>query len=289
MKLLAFGEVLWDVYPDKSYIGGAPLNFAAHSARLGIDTFLLSAVGDDELGGDTLNAMDNLKVKTDYVGVVDNKQTGKCLVTLSEQSIPSYNLLSDVAWDYICFNGRSLDFDALYFGTLALRSEHNRNTLNDLLEKESFKEIFVDVNIRPPFYNRETINYAFKKASILKISDEELEITLKATGINFSDDLESVAKQISSRFPNIKLLIITRGGDGSVAFDAVNQSFYTAAPAKADVVSAVGAGDSFSAAFLSKYLKNESIKKCLQFASRVAGFVVSHYEAVPEYEISNFE
>ena len=288
MNILSFGEVLWDIYPDKKYIGGAPFNFAAHLARLGANSYLLSAVGDDILSKETLDEVKKLNVIADYISVVKEKATGKCLVTLDERSVPSYNLLSDVAWDYISLNEKTQHFDALYFGTLALRSKHNLKTLNDLLKKESFKEIFVDVNIRPPFYSDEIINYAFKNASILKISDEELEVTLKAVKIDYFCDLESVSKKITSKFPNIKLLIITRGVEGAVAFDTAKQKFYTAPSVKTQVVSTVGAGDSFSAAFLSKYLKGENIEICLEFASCVAGFVVSHYEAVPEYNPSVF-
>ncbi len=288
MKILSFGEVLWDVYPDNKYIGGAPLNFAAHSAKLGADCYLLSAVGDDELAKDTLKAVKGFNINTDYVETVNGKQTGKCLVTLDKKSVPSYNLLNDVAWDYISFNGKKENFDALYFGTLALRSVHNRETLTTLLQNYRFNEVFVDVNIRPPFYSDYVIDFAFKSATILKISDEELETTLKAVNIDFTDDLATVSRYITEKYSNIKILIITCGADGSVAFDTVNKSFYTAPPVKANVISTVGAGDSFSAAFLSKFFNGESIEASLEFASKVAGFVVSHYEAVPEYKLSDF-
>ncbi len=288
MKLLAFGEVLWDVYPDNKYIGGAPLNFAAHSARLGAESYLLSAVGDDELKNDTLQAVKGFNINTDYISVVGDKSTGKCLVTLDEKSVPSYNLLSDVAWDYISFNEQNDGFDVLYFGSLALRSGHNRETLATLLQNNRFNEIFVDVNIRPPFYSDEAINFAFKNATILKKSDEELELTLKAVNIDFKGDFKAVSRAITRKFPNIKILIITRGGEGASAFDAVSAKFYEVTSEKADVVSTVGAGDSFSAAFLSKYLEGVSIFECLKFASRIAAFVVSNYAAIPDYKVSDF-
>ena len=288
MKLLAFGEVLWDIYPDNKYIGGAPLNFAAHSKKLGADSYLLSAVGDDELAKDTLLAVKGFSVNTDYVAAVKGKETGKCLVTLDEKSVPSYNLLNDVAWDYISFNENSDKFDVLYFGTLAIRNAHNKETISNLLQKNKFGEVFVDVNIRPPFYNDDVIDFAFKNATILKISDEELKITLKAVNIDFTDGLEEISRSITAKYSNIKILIITCGGEGAVAFDSASGEFYKVMSEKAEVVSTVGAGDSFSAAFLSKYFNGVSVEEALKFASCVAAFVVSNYDAVPDYTAKDF-
>ena len=150
MKLLSFGEIIWDVYPDEKHLGGAPLNFAAHFAKQGGDAYMLSALGDDELGNEALNKLSLWKVNAEYVSVLSGKDTGKCLVTLNEQGVPSYNIAESSAYDYIdCYNIPDR-FDALYFGTLALRNEHNRKELKSLLKSHCFKETFVDVNLRKP-------------------------------------------------------------------------------------------------------------------------------------------
>ncbi len=289
LKILSFGEVLWDVYPDNKFIGGAPLNFAAHSARLGNEVFLLSAVGEDSLAAETLSAVQNFGVKTDFLSVACGKETGKCLVSLDENSVPTYNLLKDVAWDFIDYKGDYNGFDVLYFGTLALRSNHNFDVLNRLVQNNTFKEIFVDVNIRPPYFNSEIINFAFLKATILKISDEELKTVLQAINIDFCDDLNFVVKEICKKFNNIKVLIITRGGKGSLAYCVAENAVYNAEPVKVKVVSTVGAGDSFSAAFLHKYSIGEKIEDCLLFASKISGFVVSQFDAIPDYKNKQFE
>ena len=132
MRLLAFGEILWDVYPDKKFLGGAPLNFAAHLAKHGEDAYMVSALGADELGTEALRQLERWNVHTDYVAQNAQKETGKCLVTLDERSIPSYNLLQDVAYDRIDGAGIAGNFDVLYFGTLALRSEENFKTLKEI-------------------------------------------------------------------------------------------------------------------------------------------------------------
>ena len=115
MRLLSFGEVLWDVYPDKRFIGGAPMNFAAHFVKHGGDASMISALGNDELGDAALECLHALGLDTSFVSYPNGKETGKCLVTLDERQIPSYNLLTDVAYDYISCDCVSGDFDALYF------------------------------------------------------------------------------------------------------------------------------------------------------------------------------
>ena len=288
MKLLSFGEILWDVYPDNKKIGGAPLNFAAHFSKQGGDAYMLSSVGDDELGSLALDSVKSFGIKTDYINISE-KETGKCLVTLDENQIPSYNLLDGVAWDYIeNKNVLSEDFDVLYFGTLALRHGENRKFLKSITEVGHFKEIFVDVNIRAPYYNKENILFCLTYATILKISDEELPIILDALGMGYSDNLKDIASKISEKYSKIKLIIITLGSKGSVAYDVQNRVFETADCVKVKVVSTVGAGDSFSATFLSEYFKGKSVKSCLEFASKIAAYVVSEYAAVPEYNIKDF-
>ena len=121
MRIVSFGELLWDVYPDAAHIGGAPFNFAAHSARLGARSYLLSALGKDEWGTRARAELDRLGVFADYVTAHGDKETGRCLVSLDERSVPSYTLLRDVAYDYIPTDDLPDDFDVLYFGTLALR------------------------------------------------------------------------------------------------------------------------------------------------------------------------
>ncbi len=282
MKIYAFGEVLWDIYPDKKTLGGAPLNFGAHLSRLNEEVYLLSSVGGDPLGKETIEAVKSFGVKTDYISVIDNKETGKCLVSLNEKGIPNYNLLSDVSYDYINTEKVSLSADVLYFGTLALRSENNLNALQSLLGRVDFGEVFVDVNIRPPHYSEKTVLFAIKNATILKISDEELETV--ATLIDSTpDNLISDLKKLSDK---LKIVIITKGSDGAEAYNLKTNEKESVPAVKTKVVSTVGAGDSFSAAFMSAYLYDKSLEECLKKASLLASIVVSSLGAVPDYDVS---
>ena len=281
MKVLSFGEVLWDTYPTEKHIGGAPLNFSAHFVKAGGEAYLLSAVGADELGEAALSFLRAQGIRTDYVSVLGEKRTGECLVTLDGQGIPRYDLLSDVAYDEIPEPDLlGADFDAFYFGSLALRSEKNRETVSAVLRSHTFKEVFVDVNIRPPFVSSDVIRFAFRNATVLKISEEEMPTVTKLL-FGWERDATEAIKAIAETFGNVKIILVTKGENGSVAYDCKSGRTDYCEAIKVKVASTVGAGDSFSAAFLYGYLSGQPIKDCLRSASRVSSFVCSKAQAIP--------
>ena len=283
MKILSFGEILFDVFGDSAQLGGAPLNFCAHAVRAGATGAALSAVGDDELGKMALRQVASYGIDTRYIAVLGNKPTGRCLVTLNDAGVPRYDLLEDVAYDHIPDpNLRGETYDVLYFGTLALRSPDNRQTLEQLLQKRIAGDVFVDVNIRPPFYSEESILFALRHATMLKISDEELHAVSEAVLGEGEYAADFVVSAIQKRFANIKLLILTCGENGSVAYDLQTGDICRCDAVKTKVVSTVGAGDSFCATFLVNYLRGDGLAKALQKASRVSAWVVSQEGAIPE-------
>lgn len=280
MKILSFGEILWDVYDTSAVIGGAPFNFAGHCAKHGEQVYMLSAIGKDELGASALEKVESIGVKTDYISKV-SAPTGRCLVTLNEKGVPCYNLLDNVAYDYISGKVES-GFDLLYFGTLSLRNKNNRDYLAALISENSFKEIFCDVNIRPPYYNKQSVEFCFSNATIIKVSDEELQTV---TDILFGEALsyKAAAQKMARKYENIKAVIITRGEKGAYLYLSGSKTEYEVAAPEVCVASTVGAGDSFSAAFTCKYLAGESIEECLNHAAKVSAFVVTELAAIPDY------
>ncbi len=286
MKVISFGEIVWDVYPENACLGGAPLNFAAHLARHGHDVYMLSAVGTDDYGEKALLQIKEWGIHTAYIARLPEAQTGKCLVSLNETGVPVYDLLQNTAYDRIPLTA-SLAADVLYFGTLALRSESNRRTLQQLLNTTPFSEVFVDVNIRAPFYSDDTIRFAVEKATVLKISDEELPMVAKALDMSLADP-RAFMKQVAFNYPSVQCLILTRGAEGAYVYHRAEDTIYSCDSKAVDVVSTVGAGDSFSAAFLHMYSKQEPVLRCASYAATVAGFVVSRQEAVPPYDPQSF-
>ena len=278
MKILSFGEIIWDVYENEKFIGGAPLNLAAHCSKQGADSFMLSSVGNDDLGKCALNEVEGFKLKTDFVYVNNEKETGKCIVTLNENGVPSYNVLTDVAYDYIKTpdNVNELQFDVFCFGTLALRSKENLKTVKSILKNSKIKKVFCDINIRPPFFSEQVIIFALENSNILKISDEELHYVTEACGCK---ELQDIAR----KYKNLEFILLTQGEKGATVFDCKNKKEYSENAPEVKVGSTVGAGDSFGATFICEYYKTEDIQKSLEKAIKISAFVVSKKEAIPEY------
>jgi len=250
--------------------------------------YLFWAVGKDTLGAQAQEQVRQWGVLPDYVARLEDKQTGCCLVTLDEHLVPSYDLLQDVAYDHIPCNELDREFDVLYFGTLALRSEENLRTLKTLLETHHFGEVFVDVNIRPPYYCAETVRFAVENATILKVSDEELPVLCGIFGIDPAIEAEAAAKLLTCTFPKLRCVLITLGADGAYALSCAEGAACRRGGEPVEVRSTVGAGDSFSAAFLAMRLRGCSVEHALEHAVKVAGFVVSEYDAVPDYRAEVF-
>ncbi|MBE6749284.1 MAG: hypothetical protein E7557_08680 [Ruminococcaceae bacterium] len=278
MKILSFGEIIWDIYETEKFIGGAPLNLAAHCSKQGAEAFMLSSVGNDDLGKDALNEVKGFKVKTDFVSVNEEKETGKCIVSLNENGVPSYNVLTDVAYDYIKApdNINDFQFDVFCFGTLALRSKENLETVKSILKKSNIKKVYCDINIRPPFFSEQVIIFALENSNILKVSDEELHYIYDAG--NFKE-----LSDISQKYDNIEFILLTQGENGATVFDCKNKKEYSQKAPKVAVASTVGAGDSFGATFICEYFKTNDTLKSLKKAIEISAFVVSKKEAIPEY------
>ncbi len=281
LKILSFGEILFDINGNSACLGGAPLNFCAHAVHAGAQAAMLSAVGRDAYGQEALAAMRAYGIGTEYVAVLPDKPTGRCLVTLSDGGIPTYDLVQGVAYDFIPLQQLPQDCDVLYFGTLALRSGHNLETMKALLARRIAREVFVDMNIRGSFYSDETILLGLRNATIVKISDEELPVIARTLLKTDAFTPEQVAEKLTAEFTNIRLLLLTCGGEGSVAYDLKTGERFSCGAVKTQVVSTVGAGDSFSATFLVNYLQGADIPRALEKAARVSAFVVSREGAIP--------
>ncbi len=284
IKILSFGEIIWDVFPDRACLGGAPLNFAAHAKKSGAQAFLLSAVGTDELGARAMEEIALLGLSTDYISVCPDLPTGQCRVTLDEHAVPTYNILENVAYDRIGLPDASLaaSFDALAFGTLALREAYNRETVTSLITRGICRTVFCDLNLRAPFYTPETVAFCLSHAQVLKLSETELAYVAQELLHADASDYTQGLRALSAAYPNLALVLLTCGEQGAYAYVTAQNSL-TYAPAKqVQVVSTVGAGDSFGATFFTHYLGGAPIAECLRLATERSAYVVSHLSAIPD-------
>lgn len=282
MNVLVFGEILWDVFPQKKEIGGASLNFGAHLSKLGANVQLISAVGNDDLGLQSVEITKGFGISDKYISIID-KPTGVCNVSIDENGSPTYDLIQGVAYDHIPLDQDITDeYDAFYMGTLARRSEVSSNTFRKLMAEGKFKEVFCDLNIRQSYYSKKIIEESLRYATILKISRDDAVVFNELNIVEYSD-LKELAKILAQTF-NIKFVIITLDKDGAMLYSAEADMYYTSATPSVKVVSTVGAGDSFSACFLYNYLRGAAIRDCLNRAVILSAYVVTNLGAVPDYD-----
>lgn len=275
------GEALWDVLPEGKKIGGAPANFAYHVSQFGLNSRVVSAVGDDKLGMEILDNFREKKLNA-MVEIVPYP-TGTVQVELDAEGVPCYDIKEGVAWDNIPYTPALEDLakhtKAVCFGSLAQRSVVSRDTINrfiDAMPAEDTLKIF-DINLRQGFYTKEILCNSFSKCNILKINDEELVTVSRMFGYP-GIDLQDKCWILLAKY-NLKMLILTCGVNGSYVFTPGNVSFVETP--RVEVADTVGAGDSFTAAFVSSILSGLSIGEAHKLAVETSAYVCTQNGAMP--------
>lgn len=281
--VVGMGEALWDVLPEGKKIGGAPANFAYHVSQFGLNSRVVSAVGEDKLGTEILDKF-RAKQLNCMIETVPYP-TGTVQVELDAEGVPCYDIKEGVAWDNIPFTPALADLArqtrAVCFGSLAQRSVVSRQTINSFLDAmpqdDNVLKIF-DVNLRQSFYTKEILCNSFSKCNILKINDEELVTVSRMFGYP-GIDLQDKCWILLAKY-NLKMLILTCGVNGSYVFTPGNVSFVETP--KVEVADTVGAGDSFTATFVAAILKGLCVQEAHKLAVKVSAYVCTQNGAMPE-------
>ena len=286
ISVICFGEILWDNIQEGRRLGGAPLNVCYHLKKMNINSKIISAIGNDPDGRELLNELKKLGINSIFCQVSDVAPTSQVHVNVKEDHSVAYEIVENVAWDYIR-SDKDLEnlvaaSDALVFGSLVTRSEISRNTLFTLIEK-SRRRVF-DVNLRVPFYDKDTIMGLMAKTHLLKLNVDELDIIMDWFGVKSSAELIQL-ESIQHRFPEVDTIILTKGADGATYYS--NGDHLSVQAMKVNVQDTVGSGDAFLAAFLAARLQNSSIPEALEQANVLSGFIASQPGACPEYKIQD--
>lgn len=290
--VVGIGEALWDILPEGKKIGGAPANFAYHVSQFGLQSRVVSAVGDDDLGYEILANLSNKGLHTLIEQV--EYPTGTVLVQLDGEGVPRYEIKENVAWDNIPFTDTlkqlAAQTCAVCYGSLAQRNVVSRLTINAFLEAmpdgDEHYKIF-DINLRQRFYTKEILCHAMQQCNVLKINDEELVTVSRMFG--YPDIAQQDKCWILLAKYNLKMVILTCGANGSYLFTPGNVSFIETP--KVQVADTVGAGDSFTAAFIAALLKKKTVSEAHQLAVTVSAYVCTQNGAMPEipgYLLSQF-
>lgn len=282
MKVIGMGEALWDVLPEGKKIGGAPANFAYHVNQFGLDSCAISAIGEDALGDELVERFDEKKLNYHLDRVP--YPTGTVLVELDSDGVPQYEIKENVAWDNIPYTDDlerlAKETKAVCFGSLAQRNIVSRETINRFLEaipEENDPLLVFDINLRQNFYTQEILCHSMSTCNILKINDEELVTVSRMFGYP-GLDLENKCWILLGKY-NLKMLILTCGINGSYVFTPGEISFQPTPTV--EVADTVGAGDSFTAAFIANILKGKDVKEAHKIAVETSAYVCTQNGAMP--------
>lgn len=281
--VVCFGEVLWDFLPDGKQSGGAPMNVAYHLGKLGKNPAMISRVGNDALGKELIDVMNEKGIITNFVQIDEELPTSSVVARLKDNHEMVYDIVQNVAWDNIMYddslNELVKEADYFVFGSLAARSARTRATLFQLLERAKTKVL--DINLRAPHYSRELIETMLAKADIAKLNEAELKL-ITEWFTPFQSDEESIAF-LQDKF-NIRIMVVTKGAEGALL--KVDNTLYSHEGYHVTVADTVGSGDSFLAAVIFQLLDHIPYELILDFANKLGAFVTTQKGGCPVYQLN---
>ena len=287
LTAVCYGEVLWDVFPTHRKIGGAPLNVASRLQSFGINTTMISKVGNDPEGDTLIDYLKSNSVAVDCIQTDLQFPTGEVKVTLDEQGTASYNIEYPAAWDKIeltsVLKDRVSDGDVFVFGSLSCRDGVSKDTLIELIKGSKFSVL--DANLRAPYYNKELLLELMNNADLIKLNDEEIVEICNFNNLSYSN-LEDQIKAISD-LTNTRKICVTLGAKGAILYD--KDTFYYNTGIKVKVADTVGAGDSFLASLINNLLNQVPPQKALNIACAVGSLVASKDGANPKISEQEIE
>lgn len=282
--IVGIGEVLWDCLPEGKEVGGAPANFACHVSQFGLPGCAVSAVGADPLGDELLAELSRRGVRYEMARVPF--PTGTVEVTLDAEGVPQYDIRRGVAWDNIPFTAQLEEIArrtrAVCFGSLAQRDEVSGETIArflDAMPRSADTLRVFDINLRQSFFDRATVSLSMQRCDVLKINDEELVTVSRMFGYPAGDGAEAQCRRLMAEY-DLRMVILTCGVNGSYVFTAADTSFLPTPVV--EVADTVGAGDSFTAAFIASLLKGATVRDAHDRAVKTSAYVCSCHGAMPK-------
>jgi len=289
LHIVSIGEILWDLIGPREYLGGAPLNFAAHAHKLGHKVFMVSGVGDDERGRRALRELEHCGISAPFVQVLCGHATGTAEVELAPDGKPRFLIQRPAAYDFVDLTRTQLQAIAalqpqwIYLGTLYHASPRALASTLTLLEMAPLARRFYDVNLRDGNWNLATVECLSSHANVVKMSDSEAEFLDASFNADSGDgSVEDFCRRWSDQY-GCQVICVTFGERGCGIY---KDDAYVQVPGyKVEVADTVGAGDAFAAAFLHALEQGWETRRCGAFANALAALVASRPGAIPEWEL----
>lgn len=274
--IYAFGELLWDILPSCTVLGGAPFNFVYRVNSLGDTGLMISRLGRDQLGQKAFEQVGRLGMDTKYIQWDEDMPTGTVQVSFDEDNNPDFVIIPNVAYDRIEATDTLVNAvstaDCLCFGTLSQRSEKSRKTIEQLLESAEKCLKFLDINLRKDCYNPENVRFSLQKADVLKLNEDEIHQLGWMLDV-YHDDIPKFCEEMLNKW-SLECCVVTLGDKGAFAMSARSEIIYVPGY-KVEVADSIGSGDAFSAGFVHKLLRGKSTGEAARFGNVLGALVAT--------------
>jgi fructokinase len=288
--ILAFGELLWDILPQATVLGGAPFNFAYRVHALGNRAWMISRLGRDRLGQLALQKAIELGLDTTLLQWDEHHSTGTVQVHFDLQQNPDYVINPNVAYDYIEWNPSleqaAAQADCLCFGSLVQRTTITRETLAQLLHAAPQALKFLDINLRKDCYDESSIDFSLQQAHILKLNEDEAYQLARMLGLGWKSLPDFCAAMLKNR--SLKFVLVTLGEKGAFAMAKDGNAYYTPGY-QVPLADPCGAGDAFSAGFLHQLLQQANLADACEFGNLMGAMVATQQGATVPIAKANME
>lgn len=284
--IVCFGEMLWDILPEKELPGGAVMNVAYHLQKLGEQVTLVSRVGRDARGQGLMDMLHRYGLDTSLVQTDEQHETGKVYADMTNPHDVHYDIVYPAAWDFIewapALAARLKDKATRYFvfGSLCSRDKVSLHTLQQAMKESVIKVL--DINLREPHYTRAHVEWLLGECDILKLNNNELELI--SGWYHPYVDKEQAVRLLSERF-SINTIVVTMGGEGAMLF--MEDVFYVEPGITVKVADTIGSGDAFLAGFLHSIIRGKAARECLLFANALGALVASFAGGAPDYKVTD--
>ncbi len=283
-KIGAIGEVLWDIYPEKKFLGGAVFNFIHHLVQLEHDALLFTRIGDDREGREMIKAVKSLGHNTDYYQIDKKNPSGFVKVVLDENKMPTFFKAENASYYFLEYDDRfdqvGKELDAFLFGTFTQTTPEVVSVTDKYIERSGAALKVFDVNFRwwDERIKRLLLN-SLPCTDVLKMNEEEYRRVCPVVHLDPADYKNSLL-ELAGKY-EMKIVCVTLGEDGCLLTNGTQLSYCPGY--KVNVLDTTGAGDAFVAAMTLSVLERKSISEIGQVSNRLAGFIACREGASPSY------
>ncbi|MBN2328105.1 MAG: carbohydrate kinase [Candidatus Omnitrophica bacterium] len=273
--ILSFGEILWDLLPTGPVLGGAPFNFAYRVHTFKHQSIMISRLGQDDYGRQARDKILELGMDNRFVQWDDKRPTGTVQIRLDENSQPDYDIVQNVAYDFIECAKEILEYASrshcICYGALAQRNEKSRETLAKILENAPDALKLLDINLRKNCFTPETITHSLEKADFLKLNEDEASHLSGMFGLPAA--LPDFCAAMIERW-SLSHCIVTLGEQGVFARSFDGAEVYSPGFV-VDLVDPCGSGDAFTAGFIDRYFRGKDLAECCRFGNALGALVAA--------------